>query len=1288
MNRARSSLQLLPSGDALSAFRIERLLARLRRHVPDLAGLRAMDFYIVDAEGVPAEALRRLLGPGPDRLPAAAATLYVVPRLGTVSPWSSKATDIARVCGLAVRRIELGRAFLIERAAALPPGALDELHDRMTESVLTDPAALAHVFDAPPRRALRHVDVLKGGRAALEAANRDWGLALSGQEMDYLARHYAAAGRDPTDAELMMFAQINSEHCRHKIFNAEFTLDGERQPHSLFEMIKLSHKASPGGVLSAYKDNAAVIEGAPTARFLHGADHRWRAASEPAHILMKVETHNHPTGISPHPGAGTGAGGEIRDEAATGRGARPKAGLCGFSVSHLRIPGFAQPWEFEDSRPATMATPLAIMTEGPIGAAAYNNEFGRPNLAGYFRSFETRQGDVRRGYHKPIMIAGGLGNVRPQHVQKLEVPSEAELVVLGGPAMLIGLGGGAASSMATGASSAELDFASVQRANPELQRRCQEVVDWCWAQGDDNPVLSIHDVGAGGLSNALPELVHADDRGGEIRLRSIASADPSLSPMEIWCNEAQERYVLAVLPARLPELEAACRRERCPMAVVGRATAERRLRVYDERDGTAAVDMPMPVLLGKAPRLHRDGRRAPARFPAFDHRSVDLDDAAARVLRFPAVASKSFLITIGDRTVGGLTVRDQMVGPWQVPVADCAVTAGGFAGVSGEAMAMGERTPLALLDAPASGRMAVGEAITNIAAARIGSLGDVKLSANWMAAAGHGDEDARLYDTVRAVGAELCPALGIAIPVGKDSLSMRAVWKAESGAVTQTAPLSLIVSAFAPVLDVTRSLTPQLRTDAGATRLLLVDLGAGKNRLGGSVLAQVHGVLGDVAPDLDDPALLKAAFAAIQQLNADGKLLAYHDRSDGGLLATLCEMAFAGHCGVDVALDELGDDPVAALFTEELGMVVQVREADLATVRKSFADARLAVAELGAPNAADAVRFSYRERVLLAEPRAVLQKIWAETSYRIAAQRDNPDCAREEFEAVGDPADPGLAVFIPSPRLRGEGQGEGPFVHKARPRVAILREQGVNGQVEMAFAFHSAGFDSVDVHMTDLIEGRVKLDDFRGVVACGGFSYGDVLGAGQGWAKSILFHADTRAMFEEFLARKDRFALGVCNGCQMFAALKDIVPGAAAWPAFRRNRSEQFEARWAQVEVLESRSLFFAGMAGSKLPIAVAHGEGRAEFSQATDLAALQRGGQVAMRFVDPRGAVATRYPQNPNGSPEGVTAICNDDGRVTLLMPHPERTLRGVTGSWWPRSHGEFTPWMQMFRNARKWVG
>ncbi|HUR39932.1 MAG TPA: phosphoribosylformylglycinamidine synthase [Verrucomicrobiae bacterium] len=1277
-------MQVLFGAPAMSAFRMQRLLESLKVHAPELRAIEVHELFLVDAADVSTADLRRLLGAGPDRLPAADATLYVVPRLGTVSPWSSKATDIARVCGLAAKRIERGQALLLDGVKQLPPAALDALHDRMTESVLADAADLARVFDAQPPRALRSVDVRRGGRAALETANRDWGLALSIDEIDYLVAHFTGAGRDPTDAELMMFAQINSEHCRHKIFNAQFTVDGAAQPDSLFGMIKLTHQAAPQGVLSAYKDNAAVIQGSITERFIRGADHVWGPVREAAHILLKVETHNHPTGISPHPGAATGAGGEIRDEAATGRGAKPKAGLTGFSVSHLRIPGFAQPWEFADSRPERVATPLSIMLEGPIGGAAYNNEFGRPNLAGYFRTFETKDGpdhDVtRRGYHKPIMIAGGMGNVRPPHVEKLAVTEGAALVVLGGPAMLIGLGGGAASSMATGASTAALDFASVQRANPELQRRCQEVVDACWSLGRDNPILSIHDVGAGGLSNALPELVHADDRGGRIKLRSIASADPSLSPMEIWCNEAQERYVLAVLPERLPELQAFCSRERCPIAVVGIAQAERVLDVSD--GGVKVIDMPMPVLLGKAPRLHRDTRRARSAGVPFDHRGIDLADAITRVLRFPAVASKNFLITIGDRTVGGLTVRDQMVGPWQVPVADCAVTASGFAGDCGEAMSLGERTPLALLDAPASGRMAVGEAVTNIAAARIGKLGDVRLSANWMAAAGNGDEDARLFDTVRAVGAELCPALGIAIPVGKDSLSMRTQWDDAGRRATQTAPLSLIVSAFAPVTDVRKSLTPQLRTDAGATRLLLVDLGHGRNRLGGSILAQAYGAIGTVPPDLDEPSALKAAFDAVQALNEQGVLLAYHDRSDGGLLATLCEMAFAGHCGVDIALDELGDDPHAALFSEELGMVLQVRAADLAQAKAAFG--KLAVAELGAPQvgAGDTVRLSYRERVLFEEPREKLYKTWAEVSHRIAALRDDPGCAMEEFESAGTAADAGLKVALTYDVAKA------PAVLTARPRVAVLREQGVNGQVEMAYAFHAAGFESVDVHMTDLIEGFVSLDDFRGLVACGGFSYGDVLGAGQGWAKSILFNARTREGFAKFLARKDAFALGVCNGCQMFAALKDIVPGAGNWPAFRRNRSEQFEARWAQVEVVESRSLFFAGMAGSTLPVAVAHGEGRAVFDTPADLVAMRKAGQVAMRFVDAGGKVATRYPQNPNGSPDGVTAICNDDGRVTILMPHPERTIRGATGSWWPQRNAEFTPWIQLFRNARRWVG
>ena len=1277
---------LLVGAVCLSPFRVERLLRELQPLAPGLKAVQALDFFLVEGEGVDAAALARLLDAEAKPLPSADYAAYVVPRLGTLSPWSSKATDIAHVCGLAgVERVERGRAYLFSGIQSLPQAAWAGLHDPMTESVVTRAEDLSGVFAHQPARRLRSVDLKAGGKAALEAANRDWGLALSAQEIDYLVAYFSDAGRNPTDAELMMFAQINSEHCRHKIFNGRFTIDGEAQARSLFEMIKLTYAAAPEGVLSAYKDNAAVVAGSVAERLFPDSDHQYRLHHEPVHILMKVETHNHPTGISPHPGAATGAGGEIRDEAATGRGARPKAGLCGFTVSNLRIPGFEQPWEQDLGKPANMASALQIMLDGPIGAAAYNNEFGRPNLNGYFRTYEARLPDGSlRGYHKPVMIAGGYGNIRDGHVQKLPVPVGAKLIVLGGPAMLIGLGGGAASSMATGSSSAALDFASVQRANPELERRCQEVVDACWALGDSNPILSIHDVGAGGISNALPELIHDNDRGGTIHLRDVLCADPSLSPMEIWCNEAQERYVLAVRAGDLGTLEKICGRERCPYAVVGEAQAELRLLV-DDGSYAAPVDMPMAVLLGKAPRLERSSARSPSRGAAFDHRALDLKDAARRVLRLPAVAAKTFLISIGDRTVGGLTVRDQMVGPWQVPVADCAVTATGFQANTGEAMAMGERPLLALLDAPASGRMAVGEAVTNIAAARIGKLGDVRLSANWMAAAGHGDEDARLYDTVRAVGEELCPELGLAIPVGKDSLSMRSVWQQDGESRTQTAPLTLIISAFAPVTDVRASLTPQLRTDSGDTVLLLIDLGNGKNRLGGSALAQVYGAVGEIAPDLDQPQQLRQAFELVQRLNGEGKLLAYHDRGDGGLFATLCEMAFAGRCGLDIALDTLGADANAALFSEELGMVLQVRAGEAAAVSARIKAAGLSVASLGAPSGDDRIVLRHGGRELYAASRAELHKIWAETSARMAALRDDPDCACEEFESVGEADDPGLSVYLtfPSPESRVPSPG----LSLSRPRVAILREQGVNGHIEMAYAFHAAGFDSVDVHMSDILEGRVALDGFAGIVACGGFSYGDVLGAGQGWAKSILFNARAREQFQTFLARKDRFALGVCNGCQMFAALKDIVPGAGHWPAFRRNRSEQFEARWGMVEVTESHSLFFAGMAGSRLPVAIAHGEGRPVFDAAADLGALRAGSQLSLRFVDNHGKVAARYPQNPNGAPEGITGLCNEDGRVTILMPHPERSIAGVVGSWWPQQAEEKRAWFQMFVNARNWV-
>jgi phosphoribosylformylglycinamidine synthase len=1294
----------LRGAPAFSEFRLAKLRDRLSDAGLRDGGLYAEHMHFVDLErGLDAAeqaVLERLLRYGPS-LPEhepAGRLLLVVPRPGTISPWSSKATDIARNSGLiAVRRLERGTAFYLTgdgQDQATLDGAAALLHDRMTEAVFFDLEGAQVLFRRAEPRPAVHVDILSGGRAALVAANGELGLALSGDEIDYLVQSFGALGRNPTDVELMMFAQANSEHCRHKIFNADWVIGGERQTHSLFQIIRNTTRRSPDGVLSAYTDNAAVIEGWPARRLLPSPeDGVYRRVEEPAHILMKVETHNHPTAIAPDPGAATGSGGEIRDEGATGRGAKPKAGLCGFSVSNLRIPGFEQPWEQAFGRPGRICSALDIMLEGPIGAAAFNNEFGRPNLAGWFRTFEQQvpgpQGPELRGYHKPIMLAGGVGAIRPEHVDKSAFPPGTPLIVLGGPAMLIGLGGGAASSMASGASAEDLDFASVQRANPEMQRRCQEVIDRCWGRGDQNPILFIHDVGAGGLSNALPELVHDAGRGGRFELRRVPNADPGMSPMEIWCNEAQERYVLAVDRDRLAEFEAICARERCPYAVVGEAGELAQLTLDDSHFRDAPIDMPMGLLFGKPPRMLRDVTRLAAAARPFTAGTVDLTDALARVLRLPTVADKTFLISIGDRSIGGLVARDQMVGPWQVPVADCAVTLSDHSGLTGEAMAIGERTPIALLDAPASGRMAVGEAITNIAAAPIDELGDVKLSANWMAAAGHPGEDARLYDTVAAVGLELCPALGIAIPVGKDSMSMKTVWQhaGTSGEERRemTAPLSLIVSAFAPVTDVQWTLTPRLRTDLGPTDLLLVDLGEGRDRLGGSCLAQVHGQIGDCPPDVDDPQLLARFFAAIQALNGEDMLLAYHDRADGGLLVTLCEMAFAGRCGLDLDLTELpGADSTAALFSEELGAVLQVPHDQLGNVLDLLRDFELAHCShrIGAPSASDRVAIRRGPEVLLDQGRAELQRIWSETTWQMQRLRDNPDCADEEHARIAA-ADPGLHAEL------GFDPGEdvaGPFVATgARPRLAVLREQGVNGQIEMAAAFDRAGFECVDVHMSDIIDGRTTLDGFQGLAACGGFSYGDVLGAGEGWAKTILFNPRAREQFQGFFERPDSFTLGVCNGCQMLANLRELIPGAEHWPHFVRNRSEQFEARFVLVEVLDSPSILLSGMAGSRLPIAVAHGEGRAEFRDAGHLAAARP--LVGLRYVETTGEVASRYPANPNGSPEGITGLASRDGRVTVLMPHPERVFRTVQHSWFPDHWGEDGPWMRLFRNARAWV-
>ena len=1349
----------LPGSQALSVFRLEKLKTALAD--TSLAGSRISNCYwhfielsrqLNDGER---QVLDRVLTYGPQtEMKTAGAMLLVAPRLGTISPWSSRATDIARHCGLAaVKRIERGVAFYIDKPDQEPVSLTAAerallaplIHDRMIETVLARIDEAEQLFQHLAPRPLTTVDLRHGGRDALDAANRNMGLALSSDEIVYLCAYFTAIDRNPTDVELMMFAQANSEHCRHKIFNADWVINGQAQNQSLFAMIRNTHKVTHQGTVVAYSDNSAVMQGAEIARFYpQSPQNGWGAygySNELIHTLMKVETHNHPTAIAPQPGAATGSGGEIRDEGATGRGAKPKAGLTGFSVSNLCVPGFVQPWEFlatptsEEGvaiaagdrhapaqvssprfygKPERIASALQIMLEGPIGGAAFNNEFGRPNLCGYFRTFEAEVNGEMRGYHKPIMLAGGLGNINAAHAHKKPLPPGALLIQIGGPGMLIGLGGGAASSMSSGANAAQLDFASVQRANAEMQRRCQEVIDRCWEAGEANPILSVHDVGAGGLSNALPELAEGGGVGARLELRAMPSEEPGMAPMQLWSNEAQERYVLAILAEDLKGFSDICARERCPFAVVGEATQLHQLIVSDAYFDNRPVDMALSVLFGKPPKMTRTVVRRAMPLIPFSSAGIDLKDAAYRVLRLPAVADKTFLISIGDRTVGGLSARDQFVGPWQVPVADVAVTLMGFKDYPGEAMAIGERTPIACIDGPASGRMAVGEAITNIAAAAIDDMSRIKLSANWMAATGHPGEDAALYDTVQAVGMQLCPALGISIPVGKDSLSMKTTWTdvVEPGQPpvqkSVTAPLSLIISAFAPVADARRTLTPQLRTDQGASELLLIDLGGGKNRLGGSALGQVYKQLGSAAPDLDHPLKLAAFFNAIQKLNRDGKILAYHDRSDGGLFVTLCEMAFAAHCGVSANLDLLAIDPgvldvdgnerlpelmgermtervIASLFNEELGAVIQIRAADRAAVFQALNEAGLAgdVYLLGAPSANDEIRFIVNGKPVFAEQRIDLRRAWSATTHHLQKLRDNPRSASQEYERILDAKDPGLSVRL------GYALNEdiaAPFIAAGvRPRIAILREQGVNGQIEMAAAFDRAGFKAFDVHMSDIIEGRVSLVDFEGFAACGGFSYGDVLGAGEGWAKSILFNSTARDEFAAFFQRSDSFALGVCNGCQMMSNLKEIIPGADHWPHFVGNKSEQFEARFAMVEVQESPSLFFAGMAGSRMPIAVSHGEGYAEYASKEAMLTAQH--LVSLRFIDNYGRVTEHYPENPSSSPHGICGLTTADGRFGILMPHPERVFRAVQCSWHPEDWQEDSPWMRIFRNARKWV-
>jgi phosphoribosylformylglycinamidine synthase len=1294
-----AELLSLRGRSALSPFRVAKLLESLTARRPGhrVAALDATFWHFTETTRALDDAERATLahllsyGPRDHAHDERGHLLLVVPRPGTISPWASKATDIAHNCGLAaIRRIERGVAWRVrvEGGEALPDAdraaLLPLVHDRMTEAVLADFADARELFAHLPPKPLATIPLAAEGRAALVRANASLGLALADDEVDYLAESFGRAGRDPTDVELMMFAQANSEHCRHKIFNARWIVDGVEQPASLFAMIRNTHAASPRGTVVAYADNAAVMEGAEVRRFYAGSDGRYGAHAEATHILMKVETHNHPTAIAPFPGAATGSGGEIRDEGATGTGAKPKAGLTGFSVSHLRIPGLPQPWEAPYGKPDRIASALEIMRDGPIGAAAFNNEFGRPNLAGYFRTFELEVAGEVRGYHKPIMIAGGIGNIRADHTKKLPLPQGALLIQLGGPGMLIGMGGGAASSMTTGANAADLDFDSVQRGNAEIQRRAQEVIDRCWQQGAANPIRSIHDVGAGGLSNALPELVHGGGAGAQFDLRLVPLEESGMAPREIWCNEAQERYVLAILPGDLARFRAICERERCPFAVVGTATREPRLIVVDPHYGNRPVDMDLDVLLGKPPRMTRDVTRVERELRRLDLAGITVRAAAFRILQFPAVADKTFLVTIGDRTVGGLCARDPMVGPWQVPVADVAVTLMDFDGYAGEAMAMGERTPLALIDAPASGRMAVAEAVTNIAAAGIRRISDIKLSANWMAAAGHPGEGAALFATVRAVGMELCPALGIAIPVGKDSMSMRTAWRDDDVERAVTAPLSLIVTSFAPLADARRVLTPLLRLDRGETTLLWIDLGAGKRRLGGSALAQVFGQLGDVAPDLDDPARLVAFFDAIQALAGEGRLLAYHDIADGGLFVTLVEMAFAARCGLAIAIGTGGGAPLATLFAEELGAVVQVPTEEAGATLSRFAASGLAAQAIGKPTTDGRIRIAVDAEIVLDEARIDLHRAWSATTHAMQRLRDHPEAADAEYDRILDAADAGLAPYL---AFAPADDVAAPYVARgARPAIAVLREQGVNGQVEMAAAFDRAGFAAIDVHMSDLLAGRRSLADFAGFAACGGFSYGDVLGAGEGWAKSILLHARARDDFAAFYARGDTFALGVCNGCQMMSNLHELIPGTAHWPRFVRNRSEQFEARLALVEVLPSPSLFFAGMAGSRIPVATAHGEGRAEFRDTAHLASTR--GCVTLRFVDHAGEATERYPYNPNGSPHGITGLTSADGRFSILMPHPERVFRSVQLAWHPDGWGEDSPWMRMFRNARVWLG
>ena len=1290
---------------ALSDFRIEKCLAQFVEQGLPVTGIYAEYTHFAKVAEPLSEQQNSILsklltyGPSLQEHSPEGLLLLVTPRPGTISPWSSKSTDIAHNCGLEkVQRLERGIAYYLQvQNGNLSDEQLDAvkslLHDRMTEVVLSDFDQASSLFMQSEPAPLTSVDMLGQGKTALQQANVQLGLALAEDEVDYLFENFSLLGRNPNDVELYMFAQANSEHCRHKIFNADWTIDGQIQPKSLFKMIKNTYEQCGENVHSAYKDNAAVMEGSFAGRFFPATtDNEYRYHHEDIDILMKVETHNHPTAIAPFSGAATGSGGEIRDEGATGRGSKPKAGLVGFSVSNLRIPGFQQPWETDFGKPARIVSAYDIMMDGPLGGAAFNNEFGRPSITGYFRTYEQKvtsfNDEEVRGYHKPIMLAGGLGNIRKSHIQKGEITVGAKLIALGGPAMNIGLGGGAASSMASGQSSEDLDFASVQRGNPEMERRCQEVIDKCWQMGDDNPIQFIHDVGAGGLSNAFPELVSDGGRGGNFELRNVPNDEQGMTPLEVWCNESQERYVMSVAPENLEKFADICRRERAPYAVVGEATEQQHLTLSDQHFENNAIDMPLDVLLGKTPKMHRDVESKTLDTAAIDTSTMVLSEAAERVLNLPTVAEKTFLITIGDRSVTGLVARDQMVGPWQVPVADVAVTASSFDSYQGEAMSMGERTPVALINYAASARMAVGEALTNIAAADIGDLKRINLSANWMAAAGHPGEDAGLYEAVKAVGEELCPALDITIPVGKDSMSMKTTWQDEQGDKSVTSPLSLVITAFGAVQDIRKTLTPELNSKVENTELLLVDLGQGQNRLGASCLAQVYQQLGNEAPDVDSAAILKGFFLAIQQLVNEKRLLAYHDRSDGGLFTSVVEMAFAGKTGVDINLDSLSGSAIELLFNEELGAVIQVSCEQKSAVLAAFAKHEIQhlVHDIGSINSSDQIVFTQNGQVVLENSRVSYRQTWAQTTLHMQKLRDNPSCAEQEYASKADVEDPGLHAKLSFDVTEDIAA---PYILKGvAPRIAILREQGVNSHVEMAAAFDRAGFSAIDVHMSDLLSGKQSLESVKGLVACGGFSYGDVLGAGEGWAKSILFNEQARDQFAEFFARQDSFSLGVCNGCQMMSNLKSLIPGADLWPHFVTNQSERFEARVAMLEVKSSKSVFFDGMQGSRIPIAVSHGEGRAEFAQQSGPDQALQGAAVALQYVDNYGNVTQNYPANPNGSPLGIAGLTSSDGRATIMMPHPERVFRTVANSWYPQDWQEDGAWMRMFRNARAYLG